>query len=151
MIDNRTRKYQLPASLSELIEQRVYERWLARKAAAHVKRDRKRGNSSATIEAYKRAIHAAVARSSGKDAYTGELLRWDLISKYDNAASKLGRRTYKAALSHLPTVDHVGDGSGVADFKICGWRTNDAKNDLSFEEFIELCHRVVKHHARINA
>ena len=26
--------------------------------------------------------------------------------------------------------DHVGDGLGAADFKICAWRTNDAKHDL---------------------
>jgi hypothetical protein len=66
-----------------------------------------------------------------------------LVSKYDNAESKEGKRDYKAQFALLPTVDHVGDGLGVADFKICSWRTNDAKDDLSLNEFVELCHRVV--------
>ena len=43
----------------------------------------------------------------------------------------------------LPSVDHVGDGKGAANFKICAWRTNDAKNDLSYEEFLELCRKVI--------
>lgn len=110
---------------------------------AHVRRDRKRANPSAINEIYKRAIHEAVCSSNGVDAYTGEPLAWDLISKYDNAESKLGKRIYKAQFCLLPTVDHVGDGLGRADFKICSWRTNDAKGDLSLNEFVELCHRIV--------
>jgi len=43
----------------------------------------------------------------------------------------------------LPSVDHIGDGKGPADFKICAWRTNDAKNDLSYDEFLELCRKVI--------
>jgi hypothetical protein len=142
----KPRKYQLPGSVAPLLDQQVYERWLARKAAAHAKRDRKRGNLTATIEAYKVAIHHAVETSGGRDAYTGEDLNWNLVSKYDNEESKLGRRTYKALYALLPTVDHVGDGLGVADFRICGWRTNDAKHDLSYHDFIDLCHRVTAHH-----
>jgi hypothetical protein len=143
------RKYQLPAVLVGTVDQKIYERWLARKAAAHVKRDRKRGNSSALIEEYKRAIHEAVRTSGGIDIYTGEKLQWDLISKYDNEASKLGRGVYKASLALLPTVDHVGDGLGVADFRICSWRTNDAKGDLNHDDFIALCRRVVDHHSGV--
>ena len=47
-----------------------------------------------------------------------ELLDWSLISHYDNAESKHGRREYKAKFALLPTIDHVGDGLGTADFKI---------------------------------
>src|SRR5208283_344918 len=137
------RKYQLPATLVGAVGQTVYERWLARKAIAHVKRDRKRGNSDAAIEAYKTAIHKAVELSKGLDVYTGEKLRWDLISTYNNEASRTGRRNYKATLALLPTVDHIGDGLGTADFKICAWRTNDAKGDLDYADFVELCRRVV--------
>jgi hypothetical protein len=142
-----TRKYQLPDEMSKLVGQEAYERWLARKAAAHVKRDRKRGNPAAMIEHYKIAIHNAVKLTGGADAYTGESLRWDLISQYDNEASKIGRRQYKSTLALLPTVDHVGDGLGPADFMICAWRTNAAKNDLSHAEFVELCQRVVNRDA----
>lgn len=84
-----------------------------------------------------------MCQSKGEDAYTREQLHWHLISTYDNDESKEGRREYKAKFALLPTVDHVGDGTGPADFKICGWRTNDAKGDLSMVKFIQLCHRVI--------
>jgi hypothetical protein len=141
-----TLKYQLPTCLIGHCEPRAYSRWLRRKAAAHRRRDRKRGNADATIEAYRVAIHAAVELSGGKDAYTGHALRWDLISKYDNEQSKAGKRAYKQSFGDLPSVDHVGDGLGAPDFRICAWRTNDAKNDLSYDEFIALCRHVIAHH-----
>jgi hypothetical protein len=147
MTEIKARKYQLPPVLAGAVDQRIYERWLARKAAAHVKRDRKRGNSAALIEAYKLAIHKAVQISGGADAYTGEKLQWDLLSKYNNEDSKLGRRVYKATLALLPTVDHVGDGLSAADFRICSWRTNDAKGDLTHDDFVVLCRRVVDHYS----
>lgn len=137
------RLFELPRFLDTVVTREVYVRWLQRKALAHIKRDRKRGNTCGSVSEYKRAIHQAVCRSGGKDAYTGEHLAWNLISTYDNNDSKLGRRSYKAAFALLPTVDHIGDGTGPADFRICGWRTNDAKGDLSLEEFITLCARVV--------
>ena len=83
--------------------------------------------------------------SDGKDAYTGELLDWMLISTYDNDESKIGRHTYKAKFASLPTVDHVDASATEASFKICAWRTNDAKNDLSFDDFLELCRKVLEH------
>ena len=137
------RKYELPEFLASVISQAEYERWLHRKAMAHTKRDRKRGNTSCTIEAYKVAIHKAVKNSQGIDAYTGERLDWTLISQYNNDNSKDGRREYKKPFALLPTVDHLGDGTGPADFEICAWRTNDAKNDLSYEEFLDLCKKVI--------
>ena len=82
------RKYQLNSVMADLIDQSVYERWLHRKALAHVKRDRARGNATATNEEYKIAIHQAVCESDGKDAYTNEELDWSLLSKYDNEQSK---------------------------------------------------------------
>jgi hypothetical protein len=137
------RLFDLPPFLDGVVTRETYVRWLQRKAAAHIKRDRKRGNTSGSVSEYKHAIHHAVCSSQGRDAYTGEQLAWELISTYDNVKSKQGRRRYKAGLALLPTVDHVGDGTGLADFKICGWRTNDAKGDLSLTEFVELCGRVV--------
>jgi hypothetical protein len=137
-------KYNLPPFLDGTVTERAYLRWLARKASAHVKRDRNRGNSTAIVELYKTAIHQAVCASNGIDAYTREALAWDLISTYNNEESKAGKRVYKAKFALLPTVDHIGDGLGVADFKICSWRTNDAKGDLSLSEFIDLCERVFR-------
>lgn len=143
------KKYALPPFLQGVLTQEFYERWLRRKAAAHVKRDRGRGNSSASGEAYKEAIHKAVLESEGRDAYTGEALDWSLTSRYDNAQSKTDKRHYKKKFARLPTVDHVGDGLGPADFKICGWRTNDAKNDLELSEFMEVCQAVLLHHGYV--
>ncbi len=135
--------FELPTFLDGVISREAYVRWLQRKAATHVRRDRKRGNRSATVSEYKRVIHSSVCASRGRDDYTGEQLDWHLISTYNNEESKQGRRSYKAKLALLPTVDHLGDGTGPADFKICAWRTNDAKGDLTFEEFLVLCRKVL--------
>jgi hypothetical protein len=112
---------------------------------AHVKRDRKRGLSTVGGALYRDAIHGAVLRSQGVDAYTGEALDWHLISQYNNDDSKEGRHHYKAGFALLPTVDHVEASSSSASFLICAWRTNDAKNDLSQAGFIDLCKKVIIH------
>jgi hypothetical protein len=141
----RPKKYDLPRFLIGRCTHVVYERWLRAKADAHVKRDRKRGNASAIGEAYRVAIHAAVVASSGNDYYTGESLEWERISTYCNAESEERRREYKRELALLPTVDHVGDGLGAPDFRICAWRTNDCKNDLTAEELLTFCRRVIEY------
>jgi hypothetical protein len=151
MKPSKLRKYQLPDFLSTTLTQTSYEKWLCGRAAAHVKRDKNRGNTIATNEAYKIAIHRAVIHSVGRDHYTGEHLDWSLVGQYSNAESKAKGRGYKATLALLPSVDHVGDGRGDADFKICAWRTNDAKNDLTHQEFVALCRRVVEHFDRSGA
>ena len=140
--------YDLPPFLKGCCKQDEYQDWLGRKAATHRKRDLKRGNQDekATRKGYKQEIHRAVCDSNGLDYYTGELLAWRLIGKYDNEKSRVGGRVYKKKLALLPTVDHVGDGLGAPAFRICSWRTNDAKNDLSEDEFVDLCKAVVSHH-----
>ena len=139
-----SKKYAMPSFLEGAVTSEAYERWLIRKAAAHVKRDRKRGRKC-TGSAYRVAIHQAVVTSEGKDAYTGEKLDWRLISTYNNEDSKKGRRAYKALFALLPSVDHVDAEATETRFKICAWRTNDAKSDLSLESFLDLCQRVLAH------
>lgn len=138
----------MPSFAPIALDQGTYEKWLHGRAVAHAKRDRARGNATATTEAYKAAIHAAVLDSAGRDHYTGELLDWLLLGKYNNVESKARGRLYKATLALLPSIDHVGDGLGEANFKLCAWRTNDAKSDLTHDEFVALCYRVVAHHER---
>jgi hypothetical protein len=138
------KKFARPDFLTAVVTQEVYERWLHRKAQAQVRRDRGRKNATATVASYKAAIHQAVCESLGRDAYTNETLKWNLLSTYNNTTSKEQGRAYKAHLALLPTADHVGDGTGLADFRICAWRTNDAKNDLPLAEFVELCRKVVE-------
>jgi hypothetical protein len=110
-----------------------------------VKRDAKRGNPTCTNDSYRQAIHAAVMAGGDRDVYTGEPLRWDLIRTYDNTESQAGRREYKQQFALLPTVDHLDEGLGEPKFAICGWRTNDCKNDLTFEELAEFCRMFLRH------
>ena len=134
-------KYQLPTFLVGVVSQEIYSKWLNSKTQTHLKRDKKL-NPNASGKSYKESIHQAVLQSNGKDAYTGEDLNWKLINQYDNTKSKLLGRTYKHQFALLPTLDHVSERSSI-NFDICSWRTNDAKNDLSIQEFIELCLKVV--------
>jgi len=139
------RKHTMPTFLEGLVLPEAYERWLGRKAMAHVRRDRNRGQLQVTRALYKEAIHAAVVLSGGRDAYTGEELDWTLISTYRNEDSQAGRHAYKSTFALLPTVDHVSAGATEASFRICGWRTNDSKNDLSHEAFVALCVKVLEY------
>jgi hypothetical protein len=143
--------YDLPEFLHGLLSPEVYLRWLQRRAVAHVKRDRKRGNLTATVSSYKRAIHDAVTASNGFDFYTGEKLDWPLISHWDYAESKSRGRLYKKEFASLPTVDHIGDSISPPEFVICSWCTNDAKHDLTLEEFILLCRSVLRHYDAIQS
>ena len=126
------KKYELPAFLVGKVAEGEYKHWLDAKASAHFRRDKKRRGITATRKDYKERIHQAVKESQGKDAYTDEELDWTLLSKY---------RDKKLPL--LPTVDHNDREKGVYEFKICSWRTNDAKNDLSYNDFLELCKRII--------
>ena len=46
-------------------------------------------------------------------------------------------------MAMLPTIDHV-TAKPVPDFEIVSWQTNDAKGDMSPDEFIAYCQRVVE-------
>jgi hypothetical protein len=60
-----------------------------------------------------------------------------------NSAAAAKRGEYNRELYDLPTIDHVGDGLGAANFAICSWRVNDAKHVQTFDEFVEMCRLVV--------
>lgn len=144
-----TKKYPVPSFLTN-IDQDRYERWLRRKAAVHLKRDKAKGNAVASGESYRKAIHAAVEASNGLDVYTGEQLNWSLISTFNGDDARRGGREHKATFALLPTVDHLGDGMCEGNFAICSWRTNDAKNDLSRSDFVQLCRDVVRYYDSTN-
>lgn len=141
-------KYTIPSFLKVVCSADDYRRWLEGKAQSNVYRDRRRGNKNAKVGAYKEAIHKATIECQGKDAYTGKPLKWDLLHKYNNTESKQKGREYKKCFADLPTVDHVDDGKGDPNFKICAWRVNDSKHDLTLEEFIEVCRDVLRHNAK---
>jgi hypothetical protein len=146
-MQSEMKKYTLPKCLKDLCEPGIFEKWLERKTLAHVKRDHRKGLVSKR-ESYKSAIYNAVSESNGLDAYTGKAMRWDLISKWDNDASGQGGREYKKKFGDLPTLDHVYDDPIKVIFKICSWRINDCKNDLSLKEFINVCNDVLHYHKK---
>lgn len=138
-------KYALPIFLDGVCTQAAYEKWLRRRVAAHVKRDRKRLKKKIKPEDYRVAIHQAVIDCGGIDYLTKERLDWSLLSRYVNSESKKHGGAYKKQFALLPSVDHdLGDDSSFK-FRICSWRTNDAKNDLTLEEFRSLCRLVLCH------
>jgi hypothetical protein len=146
----KKRKYELPAFLKNRISQEQYDRWLHRRAKPHARSDSAKTGKSITISDCKRRIHDAVCSSDGIDWYTAEPLHWERVSKYDNAASKAGRSKYKAEVALLPTVDHVWESDGSYQFVICGWRTNDAKGDLSLPELVNFCQLILARHNTTN-
>jgi len=139
-----SKRHALPQFLVGRVDPPVYERWLTRKAASHLKRDRKRGYEGVSGSLCRDEIHKAVVHSEGRDYYTGEELDWTLLSKYNNEESVAGKHTYKAGFALLPTIDHIESARMNSGFRICGWRTNDAKHDLTHQEFIQLCKLVLQ-------
>lgn len=148
---SRAKKFGLPDFLSGVLTEDRYKKWLYRKAAAHLRRDKNAGNTHATGAMYRELIHQAVCESKGLDAYTGETLDWSLISRFNNEAAELHGRKYKHGFAMLPTVDHVSNRRDKASFLICSWKTNDAKSDLDYEDFVELCAKVLAYAPQVRA
>lgn len=143
-----SKKYPFPDFLKSKCTEEKYLRWLSAKSRAHIRRDKKRGLTNPSNEKYKIAIHEAVLSSKGFDYYTGKKLDWHLIGQYNNSEAKSKKRDYRKEFQNLPTIDHVNDINGKLEFKICSSKVNDAKSDMTLEEFIELCKLVVKHNTK---
>ena len=119
-----------------------YSELIQRKAVAVTRRDKRRGGKYSVKEAIE-AIHQAFHRCNGFDPYDGSKLDPELLGEYKNDEAKAQRAAYKRRFAMLPTVDHV-TAKPVPDFEIVSWQTNDAKGDMSPDEFIAYCHRVVE-------
>ena len=119
-----------------------YSELVQRKAVAITRRDKKRGGKYSVKEAIE-AIHQAFHRCNGFDPYDGSKLDPELLGEYRNEDAKAQGAAHKRRFAMLPTVDHV-KAEPVADFEIVSWQTNDAKGDMSPDEFIAYCHRVVE-------
>ncbi len=136
--------------------EREYLKWLKSKAITHQRRDKKYyekhiekfGNKPFEHKPYdyRKAINDAVTKKNGCDFYTGEHLDWHLINEWDNEKAKKDHG-YKRIFHNMPTLEHIDRDNllNSLDFAICGWAVNDAKNDLSKEEFIKLCQKVVQY------
>ena len=132
-------KYEAPKFIKNKETRARYEKWLSRRASSHAKRD------GVATQMYKGRIHKAVERSNGVDAYTGERLDWDLISKYDNEEARKGGVGHWRRFKLLPSVDHVQKISRPGQFRICGLRTNDAKGYMSIAELRAFCKKVLRY------
>lgn len=140
----KNNKYQPPDFIKSRCSDEKYKKWLDCQALRHVKRDKKRGFTGASAPLYKELIHRAVENSCGLDEYTGKPLRWDLIGTFNNTDAERDKWRYRDKFKDLPTVDHVDRKKEAPSFKICSWRVNDAKNDLTIEEFVELCDIIIR-------
>ena len=119
-----------------------YSDLIRKKAEAVTRRDKRRGGKYSVKEAIE-AIHEAFHRCNGFDPYDGSKLDPELLGTYDNNRSKEKGAAYKREMAMLPTIDHV-TAKPVPDFEIVSWQTNDAKGDMSPDEFIAYCQRVVQ-------
>jgi hypothetical protein len=140
------KKWAIPDCVATFgVTEKDFLKWLDAKARAHVIRDVARGRN-VTVSQYKQQILEAVAATNGCDYYTGEPLAWESISKWNNDEAKLGRAAYRKKFWNLPTIDHDHDELGVQVFRVCSWRMNDAKNDQTLAEFLELAAKVSNRH-----
>jgi len=138
-------KYERPSFLIGKISQATYNHWVRSKSKTHFGRDKKRGNTAISNEKYKMAIHLAVSQSS---ATINTRVKHSIGLWSGNTTTKKLKReaeNIKLPLLFLPTIDHCDDGLGSANFKLCSYRTNDAKHDSSYSDFVDLCRRVIAH------
>jgi len=133
--------------------QSKFSAWVQRKANALWKRDKKKliAQECAVPETtdnekraeYRQAIYKAIVEmKENKCPYTGEVLCWNLIGEWENDTAAREGKEYKKKFALLPTVDHR-NAKPEPDFVICSWVANDAKNDLSYDDFVKLCRAVV--------
>jgi hypothetical protein len=137
-------KYPLPDFLVGRCEASKFYYWLNAKANTMLRRDRKRGKAfawEASKATYKGKIYDAIRKCGERDPFTGELLDWDLIGKWDSSTERVME---KFAL--MPTVDHIDP--DVLEFEICSWLVNDSKSYMTPAEFVAFCRKVVKRAGR---
>jgi hypothetical protein len=119
-----------------------YNDWLNAQAASCRTRDRGRIDTLPPLAKYREAIHSAVVRSNGLDAYTGEALEWNLLNHERPPAG--GRKNHRKR-GRWPSVDHY-HGTGQLNYKICSGLVNTAKGPLEHQQFVELCRKVAARH-----
>jgi len=144
-------KYEVPSFITNKEAVDNYKKWLDNAATRHYKRDYYLHKQNVSRSQYKEVIHKAVIDSEGLDYYTGKKLDWSKINTWNNADAKK-IRGYKREFKNLPTVEHIfrENIEKNLEFAICGWAINDAKNDLTIEEFIELCNDVITYNSASN-
>ena len=72
-------------------------------------------------------------------------MKWELIGTWDSAKGSHGGDAFKKAYYLLPTVDHLDPEGKDIRFEICFWQINSCKNDLSPDEFVALCKKIIEY------
>lgn len=96
---------------------------------------------------YFRAVYEAIRTCAGIDYYTGKKLNWGITlptEKTQQANTKKTEAQDTKTRQERVTFDHI-NGRELQNLKfvLCSGKTNDAKNDLTQIEFLELCQAVV--------
>jgi hypothetical protein len=142
--------YFLPPFLEGICTEAVYRKWLHARAHQLYMRDRNQGRPyalAASNALYQHVIHSAACAAGLLDPYTGERMRWDLISTWKSTKGKDFSDAYDKEYYLLPTVDHVDPFGDKLEFEICSWRINACKSGLTPEEFVEVCKKVTERRA----
>ena len=91
---------------------------------------------------YFEAVYKALKKCNNKDYYTGYPLNWEISIEDDPEQDACPAKVRQERI----TFDHVhGRDLSKLEFVMCAGKTNDAKNDLSKEKFIDLCKTVLTH------
>jgi hypothetical protein len=142
-------KYSLPCFLEGRFTLAAYRKWLLVKARSLHLRDLKRGRPYAkegTWTEYREKIHGAVLAGGERDPFSGAALQWELVSTWDDKKARESGQEYFKRFYLLPTVDHTDP--ALFDFEICSLLVNSCKNQLTPQQFIGLCRKIVECRAK---
>lgn len=136
----------LPVFLKEICKEDVYWKWLSREATRFYNEDQEVGEYDRTSRySYRTAIHKAVLRHGEVDAYTGAILNWKLVGRFNSKqAKKLGKQ-YRAHFADAPVADRIDNIPGSLNIAICSWRVFYSKKNLDYAEFLSICSSVSKY------
>jgi hypothetical protein len=144
------KRWFLPPYLEGRCTLEQFRRWIFSHAATLLSGDRKLGRPwalDACMGLYKQIIYAA-AQNAIYDPFTGELLQWELINKWNPRKKDPSAHSVKK-FRLLPTADHVDPASDVLDIQICSWFMNGCKGNLNPSEFVAICGKVADYAAAL--
>lgn len=101
-------------------------------------------------DGYKRKINEAVCENGSTDPFTGEKLRWDLVSKYDPTRIRK-EKGYLKQFYLMPSVDHIDPDSDTLEFEICSFIINLCKTNQTPSEFVDLCQRIISYRSSVHS
>jgi hypothetical protein len=152
-------KYPLPSLLEGIATVSQYDKWLNNKADTLRRHDLKMKRPFArecSKAVYKQKIHEAIMNSDGKDPFTGDVLRWDLVEEWKSkgkgktAGNKISRSgAFDKEFFLKPVVDHCNPYGDTPEFEICSWIVNESKSIMTPEEYVALCGKVAGNRMRI--